>query len=616
MNHHWSLLALSVTAVLAGCGGAGPAVRAGAGLRDSGGRFLEVAQPAGLRFRHVNGAAGEFYFPETFGAGGLFFDYDRDGWLDVFLVNGEPLTRDSAPGARRLTCALFQNNRDGTFRDATRRAGLAFPLYGMGSCAGDYDNDGYPDLYVTAALGSGRLLHNQGNGTFRDATREAGVGNDGHWGTSCAWLDYDLDGRLDLFVCNYVHYRQREEKVCRAGGRRVYCGPLVYPADSCRLYRNMGGGRFREVTHPAGIFKRTGKSLGVAVWDLDGDRYPEIVVANDLTPNYLFRNERDGTFAEVGMEAGVAYGGDGAARSGMGIDVADAANDGKSAILVSNFAREPNSYFTWQGGFLFSDRTYESGMGSPSLQSLGFGLFFFDYDNDGWKDAFITNGHIQPEIARTERPLTYAQPPLLFRNQRDGTFNEVSQRLGGPLALPIVGRGAAYGDYDNDGALDILLTSNDGPAELLRNLGDPDRHWLQIELEGRARNNATSGASNRDGMGALVLVKSGNTVQRDFVRSGSSYLSQSMLRLHFGLDRARTVDWVEIRWPSGLVDRLTGVPADQRLRITEGETGAGTAASRRSARSAPPTKSSQGRMTGLDSHRRRSEDLSIQPSRP
>jgi hypothetical protein len=526
-----------------------------------------VTREAGLHFQHANGATGRYLYPETFGSGCLFLDYDADGWLDLFLVNSGPLP--PAAAGPRPTHALYHNNRNGTFTDVTREAGLDVPMYGMGACAADYDNDGFPDLYVTAVLGPSRLFHNQGNGTFRDVTREAGVANEDRWGTSCAWLDYDLDGRLDLFVCNYVRYRIDEEKVCRAGDLRIYCGPLVYPAESCRLYNNLGSGRFRDVTRAAGIERRTGKSLGVAVWDFDGDRYPDLVVANDLTPNYLFRNNRDGTFTEIGTEAGVAYGGDGMARSGMGIDVAFPANDGNPAILISNFAREPNSLFAVRGPFLFSDRSYESGMGEASLQPLGFGLFFFDYDNDGWKDAFVANGHIQPEIARYEPPQTFAQRPLLFHNQRNGTFAEVGTQLGGALTTPMVARGAACGDFDNDGDLDILVTSNNGPARLLRNEGGNARNWLEVELRGAGDRRRGTAASSRDGLGALVLVTLGRTVLRDYARTGSSYLSQGMLRLHFGLGEAKLADAVEVRWPSGAVTRLAGVRANQVLRIVE-----------------------------------------------
>jgi hypothetical protein len=524
--------------------------------------FTDVTREAGIRFQYVNGASGQFYYPETFGGGAAFIDYDRDGWLDILLVNGDYWPGHAPSGAARPTLALYRNNHDGTFTDVTVQACLNISLYGMGVAVGDYDNDGYDDLYVTG-LDHSLLFHNERNGRFRDVTREAGVGNEGHWATSAAWLDYDNDGRLDLFLCNYVRWRPEEEKVCRQGDLRVYCGPLVYQADSCRLFRNLGGGRFRDVTRKAGLYKTTGKALGVAVWDLDGDRYPDILVANDLTPNYLFRNNRDGTFREVGLDAGVAYGADGVARSGMGIDVADTKNDGKCALFVSNFAREPNSLFSQDGPFVFTDKTYETGMGEPSLLPLGFGLCFFDYDNDGWKDAFVTNGHIQPDIARYEPGQTYAQEPLLFRNRGDGNFDEVHKQVGGGLLEAMVGRGAACGDYDNDGDLDLLLTGNNGPARLLRNDGGNRNSWLAIRLIGHK--------SNRDGIGAEVRVKVGDRMLRDQVRSGSSYLSASDLRLHFGLGEAKQAEWVEVRWPSGVVDRLHAVKANQLLTIEEGQ---------------------------------------------
>jgi hypothetical protein len=412
---------------------------------------------------------------------------------------------------------------------------------------------------------------------FRDVTKEAGVSDEGHWATSAAWLDYDNDGKLDLFVCNYIRYRPEEEQVCHQGTLRVYCGPLVYPGDSCRLYRNLGNGRFQDVSQETGIAKANGKALGVAVWDLDGDGRPDIVVADDLTPNHLFRNRGNGTFEDVGEEAGVAYGSDGTARSGMGIDVADYRNDGKCAVFISNFAREPNSFFVqWDKPFSFSDRTYETGMGEASLQPLGFGLFFFDYDNDGWKDAFVTNGHIQPDVARYEPGQTFAQAPLLFHNEGVGKspsqtpdaqrptpdFVEVGKQMGGALLETSVGRGAACGDYNNDGAPDILLSGNNGPARLLRNDAGSRHNWLKILLVGTK--------SNRDGIGAEVRVHTGAVTQRDQRRSGSSYLSSSAPYLHFGLGDAKTADSVEVRWPSGARDRLDAVPANQTLTIVEG----------------------------------------------
>ncbi|MCA1596428.1 MAG: CRTAC1 family protein [Chloroflexi bacterium] len=546
---------------ISGCGGAartGSQVpRAARPGSAPGGRvparscFQDVTAAAGIHFRHQSGAAGQFHYPEPFGSGCVFLDYDGDGWEDIFLVN-------SGGGS----CALYHNNRNGTFTDVTRQAGLSVSMHGMGACAGDFDNDGHEDLYVTDQAGPGHLFHNNGNGTFTDIAASAGVENRGHWATSCCWLDYDRDGLLDLFVCNYVRYRPDKDVVCRQGNQQIYCGPLVYPGDSCRLFHNEGHGHFRDVTKAAGLANLTGKSLGVAVWDFAGDGYPDLVVANDLTPNYLFRNNRNGTFTEVGVDAGVAYSADGTARSGMGVDVADVRNDGRCAILISNFAREPNSFFIqWGQPFLFSDQTYDAGMGEPSIQPLGFGLCFLDYDNDGWEDAFVANGHIQPGVASYEPGQRYAQRPLLFHNRGDGTFAEVGTACGGPLLDRIVGRGVACGDFDNDGREDLLVTSNNGPAMLWRNVTNNSNHWLALRLEGVK--------SNRDAIGAMVLVTAGGMTRRMMVRSGSSYLSQSDLRPHFGLGSA-TMAAVEIRWPSGLVQKIPSLGCDRIWQIREG----------------------------------------------
>ncbi len=524
--------------------------------------FTDVTRVAGIQFNHVNGAFGRFYYPETMGSGGGFIDYDRDGRLDVLLVNGDYWPGHTPTGATRPTLALYRNDGDDAFTDVTAQAGLNVSIYGMGVAVGDYDNDGYDDLYITG-LKRSLLFHNMKGSRFRDVTPQARVGNEGHWGSSAAWLDYDNDGRLDLFVCNYVLWRPQDDQVCLQGGLPFYCGPLVYKADSCRLFRNLGGGRFQDVTQEAGIHKTTGKSLGVTVWDLEGDGYPEIFVANDLTPNYLFRNNRKGAFREEGLEAGIAYGADGVARSGMGIDIADTKNDGKFAVFISNFAREPNSYFVQESQSLFSDKTYETGMGEPSLQWLGFGLHFLDYDNDGWKDAFVANGHIQPEVARYEPGQMYAQQPLLFHNRGDGNFDEVHKHVGGNLMDSMVGRGAACGDYDNDGDSDILVTTNNGAARLLRNDGGNRANWLTIHLRGSK--------SNRNGIGAQVKVTAGGITQRDQVRSGSSYLSASDLRLRFGLGSAGQAEHIEIQWPSGIIDRLRGVKSNQILVIDEGK---------------------------------------------
>jgi hypothetical protein len=524
---------------------------------------VDVTREAGITFRHVNGASGQFRYPETMAPGCAFLDYDRDGWLDILLVNSNYWPGEAPHGSMPPTLALYHNNHNGTFTDVTKQAGLAVTMYGMGVAVGDYDNDGYDDLYITG-LNGGRLFHNNGNGTFTDVTRQAGVANSGHWATSCAWVDYDNDGLLDLFIGNYVRYNPAEEVVCRTSGKRTYCGPTAYLRDHCTLYRNLGHGHFQDVTHLAGIDKATGKALGVAVWDFEGKGYPDILVTCDLTPNLLFRNQRNGTFRESASEAGIAYPRTGVARSGMGIDVADLYNDGKCSVYISNFAHETNTLFTLTAPSYFVDTSDESGLSATTALALGFGLFFFDYDNDGWKDVFVTNGHIQPDIARTEPTETYAQRPLLFHNRPGQPFEEVSGQMGVAMQALYVGRGAACGDYDNDGDLDILLTTNNGPAHLLHNEGGNRNAWLTLRLIGRK--------SNRDGLGAEVRVTAGGHTQRDQARSGSSYLSSSDLRLHFGLGASRQADAVEVHWPSGIVDRLTAVKSNQILEITEGQT--------------------------------------------
>jgi enediyne biosynthesis protein E4 len=593
--------------LLSGCTRSSPPRPAAASDLPSRVQFADVTEQAGIHFSHFNGAAGRRYLVETMGAGGAFLDYDGDGWLDILLLNGRPLGEDGATGGTRRakrggsgdgakqrdmsshpvapsrpTAALYHNNRDGTFTDVTRGSGLDVPLYAMGCCVGDADNDGDDDLYVSCALEPGHLFRNEGGGRFRDVTARAGVGDDGRLGTSCAWLDYDNDGWLDLFVCNYVQYSLATDHPCYEGGRRFYCRPTVYQPDTCVLYHNRGDGtlRFDDVTRQAGIWNKTGNSLGVAVWDFDDDGWPDIAVANDLSPNYLFHNvpaaglgarrapKAARRFEEVGLDWGIAFGENGRARAGMGIDVAEYRNDGHPAILISNFTGEPLSFFVSDAPGQFTDVAFQVGVGEAHLRFLGFGLFFFDYDNDGDKDAFVGNGHIEPNIADFGGETTYGQRNHLYRNH-GGMFEEVGPALGPPFAYQRVTRGAAYGDYDNDGDLDILVTNNGQPAELLRNDGGNAQHWLQVDLKGRGAGGRARG-SNTDGIGARVTVRTGTVTQRDVVRSGSSYCSQSMLRRHFGLGRASSVDEIEVRWPSGSIDRLRSVPANRRITVSEG----------------------------------------------
>ncbi len=527
-------------------------------------RFRDVTQAAGIRFTHNNGAFGKKYLPETMGPGGAFLDYDGDGWQDILLVNGKDW-----PGRpqRSSTPKLYRNNRNGTFTDVTAKAGLAVSLYGLGVAAGDYDNDGHDDIFLTA-LGQSRLFHNTGNGTFMDVTKAAGLEGPNEFSTSAAWLDYDKDGRLDLVVGNYVQWSVENDLFCTLDGRaKSYCTPESYKGASARLWRNTGEGKFQDVTRQAGLFDATSKTLGVAVLDANQDGWPDLLLANDTQPNKLYINSGKGSFTEKGVLAGVAFSEDGVARAGMGADAADYDRSGYPSIIIANFANQMLALYHNERNGLFVDEAPQSEVGRKSLLTLGFACFFFDYDLDGWLDIFVANGHIENEIERIQKRVTYAQPPHLFRNLGGGKFAETTDSLGTQFARPRVGRGAAYGDFDNDGDLDLLVTTNGGPAALFRNEGGTNRS-LRVKLAG-AR-------SNRDGIGAVVTVTAGGEKQSEMLRSGSSYLSQSELVLTFGLGARDRAELVEIRWPSGQTDRLQNVGAGQTIVVKEGKGIAGT----------------------------------------
>lgn len=528
-------------------------------------QFSDVTRRAGIHFTHCNGSSGKKYLPETMGSGCAFLDFNQDGWLDLLLLNGRPLAEQptDSPFARARepspTPALYRNNRDGTFTDVTTGSGLDIAMYAMGCCVGDYDNDGRDDVFITTCLAANRLFHNEGQGRFKEVTSRAGV-DDARWSTSCAWLDYDRDGWLDLFVCNYVRYRSlRDDKWCSSvRGKKSYCSPVPYDGEDCALYRNMRNGTFQNVSAAVGIAGHKGKALGVAVLDYDQDGWMDLAVANDMMPNSLFHNRGNGTFEEVGLESGFAVAETGRPKAGMGIDAADVSNDGKLSVLVSNFSYEGLSLFRWDGSG-FVERGMSSGLGRPSLFLLGFGALFCDFDNDGFRDVFVTNGHVYDEVEEVQSNVTYRQRSQLFRNQRDGNFVDVSAHTGAPFAVRRVGRGAACGDYDNDGDLDLLVTTNNGPAELWRNEGGNRGNWLQLELRGRG-----GGKTNVSALGVQVRVHADGAVQQDWVRSGSSYLSQSMSCLHFGLGRARHADRVEIIWTTGRRQTLENVTAGRR----------------------------------------------------
>lgn len=533
------------------------------GLLAGGVTFFNVALEAGIQFRHVNGATPEKYMPETMGSGCLFIDYDDDGWVDIFLVNsGSLVDRKLAATAHH---ALYHNNGDGTFRDVTRQAHLDQNGggYGMGACAGDYDNDGHVDLYVTN-FGPNVLYRNHGNGTFRDVTKEANVGSS-LWSSSCAFADIDKDGDLDLFVVNYVDFGVDNNKYCGSHvmGLRSYCHPNVYRGLPNVLYRNNGNRTFTEITKEAGVYTVAGKGLGVAVGDYDNDGWPDIYVANDSVLNFLYRNQGNGTFVEVGLTSGVAVDENGLPEAGMGTDWGDFNNDELLDLYVTNLNLEMHTLHKNSGGGLFSDVTLQTGIGEPSLAFVGFGTAFFDYDNDGNLDIVNANGHILDNVSMSSESTTYAQRNLLFRNSGNATFKEVGLSAGPGFGLEKVSRGLAIGDIDNDGDLDLLINNCNQTADLLRNANHTKNNWLVVKTVGTR--------SNRDGIGTRIILNTGELRQIREVKAGSSYQSQNDLRAHFGLGKAARIDRLELRWPSGTVDVLENVKANQVLTIREGQ---------------------------------------------
>ena len=523
--------------------------------------FRDITPQAGIHFVHNNAAYGKKYLPETMGPGVAFIDYDNDGWPDIFLVNGT-----SWPGqsSKRSTPKLYHNNHNGTFTDVTHKAGLDIELFGMGVAVGDYDNDGFEDIFITA-LGQSRLFHNNGNGTFTDVTQKAGLAGPQEFSTSAAWVDYDKDGKLDLVVGNYVQWSIAGDLYCTLDGKsKSYCTPESYKGASIRLWHNRGDGTFEDVTQRAGVGDPTSKTLGVAILDYDNDGWPDILLSNDTQPNKLYRNNGNGTFTEKAVVAGVAFSEDGVARAGMGVDAADYDHSGAPSILITNFANQMVSLYHNEGRGLFVDEAPRSDVGRDSLLTLGFGCFFFDYDLDGWPDIFIANGHIDSDIERVQPNVKYAMPPHLFRNLGKGNFQEVTKSLGKSFSTPRVGRGAAYADINNTGRLDLLLSTNGGPAYLFLNEatgGAAANKSLRVKLVGTK--------SNHDGIGAIVKLTSNGVTQSQMLRSGSSYLSASELVLTFGLGQSDKVDSLEVRWPSGQTDKLSNVTAGQTITVTE-----------------------------------------------
>ena len=526
------------------------ALAAAAASLDLGFHLVNVTASAGIDFRHNSGAFGAKYLPETLGSGCAFLDYDGDGWLDILLINGMDW-----PGHKRrsTTLQLYRNNRNGTFTNVTRQAGLAVELYGMGVAIADYDNDGFPDIYITA-VGQNRLFRNTGKGHFIDVTDKAGLGGRASFSTSALWFDYDRDGLLDLFVCNYVKWSPEHDIFCSVDGKhKSYCTPEAYRGTTCWLFHNRGDGTFEDATAASGIFDTTSKSLGVAMLDTDGDRWPDLMVANDTQPNKLYRNQRNGTFEDIAVKAGVAFSEDGRPRAGMGIDVADFDNSGRPGIAITNFDNEMIALYRLASSGNYSDAAQKTGVAQASRASLGFGCVFLDADLDGRLDLLAVNGHIDETVRNIRSNVGYAQPPQLFLNDGHGAFHDVAKEAGADFAAPKVGRGLAYGDFDRDGDLDILLTTNQGPAALYRNDITNGHRSLRLRLVGTR--------SNRDGIGAVVRLFTPDGIQTRMVKTGSSYLSQSELALTFGLGKRRQADRVVIDWPSGRVEDYKNLAA-------------------------------------------------------
>jgi len=526
-------------------------------------RFVDVVPSSGIRFQHDNAASSKKYLVETMGSGCGWIDYDQNGLYDLYLANGAE-TRVYKP-KQPLRAALYRNNGDGTFTDVTLEAGVgAEGLFGMGIAVGDYDNDGFPDLFV---LGYGRciLYHNNGNGRFSDVTARAGVENKGRWASSAAWFDYDNDGKLDLIIANYVDWAPESDFWCgdHGPGMRSYCHPNDYQPQPPTLYHNNGDGTFTDVSKESKIALKPGNGLGIVTFDYDNDGWQDVFIANDAWPNSLFHNDHDGTFSEVGYLAGVAVSMDGATESGMGTDAADVNGDGYLDIAVGHLESQLARLYQNVGGQAFDDVTLQSKIGYTTFHKSEFGLKFMDYDNDGACDLFFATGHVMDNIQLYKSEVSYPEPKLMFRNTGRGIFEDVSDKLGPDFCRPLVSRGAAVGDFDNDGDLDILVNHCGQAPQLLRNDGGNANHWLEILLIGTR--------SNRDGVGARLKISAGELLLYDQRKGGMSYQAAQDPRVHFGLGSQANVNALEIFWPSGMLTKLSNLKSDQIIAVKEGE---------------------------------------------
>ncbi len=523
-------------------------------------RFVNITRSSGIRFIQNNGAFGKKYLPETLGSGVCFIDYNNSGYQSILFVNGE-----SWPGhpvrRGRTTMELWRNNGNGTFTDVTRQAHLNVPMYGLGCAVGDYNNDGCDDVFVTA-VGQNQLFRNNCNGTFTDVTKKAGLWGPKELSTSAAWVQTTRDGDLDLVVDNYVKWSPKTDIYCTINGKtKSYCNAEEYQGESLRFWHNNGNGTFTDDTKKAGLYNSNDKSLGIAVADFNDDGWPDIAVSNDTEPNKLYINNHNGTFTDEGVTAGIAYSGAGMARAGMGIAAADYDHSGYPSLIITNFSNQMLSLYHNEGNGLFINVSPHSNIGRASLLTLGFGCFWFDYNLDGWPDFFALNGHIDPGINAIQRQVHYAEPPLLFKNLGNGRFTNVTRQMGTSFNQRRVGRGAAYGDVNNDGAPDLVITTNHGPASLFLNEGETNNS-LRIKLVGVK--------SNRDGLDSVVKVRSGGMTQTEMLTNGGSYLSSSELILTFGLGRQKKADWVQINWPSGHKDIVKDVAANELITVKEG----------------------------------------------